>query len=86
LRRVKNEYGVAVPENLEFGGVVGVVDCVKQSGSRWHFRGSWGWVIANPRRLPFRKCKGAVGFFKLKSHQRTRRVMSLRLPEAAPLN
>ena len=71
LRRVKDEYGVDVPENLEFGGVGGivdVVDCVKESGSRWHFRGSWGWVMANPRRLPFRKCKGAVGFFKLKSH------------------
>ena len=71
LRRVKEDYGIVVPENLEFGGVVGVVDvvdCLKKSGSRWHFRGSWGWVIANPRRLPFRRCKGAVGFFRLKSH------------------
>src|SRR5438093_5065049 len=45
LCRVKDDYGVDVPENLEFGGVVGVVDvvdCVKQSRSRWHFRGSWG--------------------------------------------
>jgi hypothetical protein len=70
LRRVRDDYGVDVPENLEFGGIVGVadvIDCVKKSGSRWHFRDGWGWVIANPQRLPFRKCKGAVGFFKLKS-------------------
>ena len=76
LRRVKQEYRIDLPDSLELGGVVGVVDvvdCVKKSDSRWHFRGNWGWVIANPQRLPFRKCKGAVGFFKLKSCQRTRR-------------
>src|ERR1700737_3768443 len=28
----------------------------RPNGSRWHFRDSWGWVIANPRCLPFRKC------------------------------
>lgn len=70
LRRVKDEHGVDVPENLEFGGVVGVVDvvdCVQQSDSRWHFPGNWGWVITNARRLRFRECKGAVGFFRLKS-------------------
>jgi hypothetical protein len=70
LCRVRGEYGVDVPENLEFGGIVGVVDvvdCVKKSGSRWRFRDGWGWIIANPRRLPFRNCKGAVGFFKPKA-------------------
>jgi len=70
VHRVKDQYGVDVPAKLEFGGVVGVldvVDCVKKLGSRWHFRGNWSWVIAKPRRLPFRKCKGAVGFFNLKS-------------------
>jgi ASCH domain len=71
LRRVKGEHGIDVPEDLEFGGVVGiidVVDCVKTHPSEWKSRGTWGWVVANPRRLPFRRCKGAVGFFKLKSH------------------
>jgi hypothetical protein len=70
LRRVKNEYAVDVPANLKFGGVVGivdVVDCVKTHPSKWKFHGSWGWLLKSPERLPFRKCKGAVGFFRLKS-------------------
>jgi hypothetical protein len=72
--------GVRLPEKLEFGGIVGVVDppmsvnygatsvvdCVKRHLSKWKFRDSWGWVLKNPRRLPFRKCKGFVGLFKPK--------------------
>ena len=53
-----------------FGGIVGIVDlveCLKWHPSKWKFRGSWGWVLENPRRLPFRRCKGAVGFFKIKA-------------------
>jgi len=58
LRRVKDEYGVDAPENLEFGGVVAVidgVDCVKESGSRWHFRGSWAGSL--PIRVAFHSAR-----------------------------
>ena len=56
-----------LPDEVEIGGIVGVVDvvrCVKQHPSKWKFRGTWGWVLENPRRLPFRECKGFVGLFK----------------------
>ena len=58
-----------LPTEYTLGGIVGVVDvvdCVKKSKSPWHFAGNWGWVLTNPRILPFRECKGAVGFFKPK--------------------
>ena len=63
--------GFTFPADYEFavGGIVGVadiVDCVRRHPSRWKARGQWGWVIANARPLPFRECKGAVGFFRLK--------------------
>lgn len=66
---IKETYGIVLPEAVEIGGIVGVVavvDCVKQHPSKWKFRGSWGWVLKNPRRLPSRKCKGFVGIFKPK--------------------
>ncbi len=66
---IKKMYGVRLPDELESGGIVGVVDvldCVKQHPSKWKFKGSWGWVLENPRRLPFRECEGFVGLFKPK--------------------
>jgi hypothetical protein len=87
LCRVRGEYGVDVPENLEFGGIVGVVDvvdCVKKSGSRWRFRDGWGWIIANPRRLPFRKCKGAVGLIRLFPTHSPAATQALRSISLAP--
>jgi hypothetical protein len=66
---IKTEYGVRIPDNTQFGVIVGVVDvsdCVKQHPSKWKFRGSWGWVLENPRRLPIRECNGFVKFFKPK--------------------
>lgn len=53
---------------LERGGIIGVVDlidCVTQSQSPW-FTGNYGFVMANPRPLPFHPCKGALSFFKIK--------------------
>ena len=49
------------------GGIIGVadiVDCVSESDSPW-FNGPWGWKLANARPLPFKACKGALGFFKV---------------------
>ena len=66
---IKKTYGVVLPESVEIGGIVGVVevvDCVKNHPSKWKFKGTWGWVLENPRRLPSRKCKGSLGLFKPK--------------------
>jgi hypothetical protein len=66
---VETKYHIRVPENVEAGGIVGVVDvvdCVKTHASKWNFRNQWGWVLENPRRLPYRQCKGFVGLFKPK--------------------
>ena len=68
LATIEKKYRVRLPRDFDFGGIVGVVDvvdCVKTHASKWKTRGSWGWVLRNPRKLPFRKCKGAVGFFKI---------------------
>lgn len=55
-------------KTIERGGVIGVaeiVDCVRVSNSRW-FTGEYGFVLANPRPLPFMPFKGALGFFRCK--------------------
>lgn len=65
--RIRLEYGVTLPQEFELGGIVGVVEvveCVKRHSSKWKFPNSWGWVLENPWRLPFRPCKGFVGLFK----------------------
>ncbi len=66
VRKIERKCGIILPLELDIGGIVGVVDvvdCVDKHRSKW-FWGEWGWVLANPRRLPFRECKGFVGLFK----------------------
>lgn len=51
---------------LERGGIIGeaeIVDCVQDFESEW-FSGPYGFVIRNPKPLPFRPCRGALGFFR----------------------
>jgi hypothetical protein len=53
---------------LAYGGIIGfadVVDAVTASASPW-FVGPVGLVLANPRPVPFLRCRGALGFFKWK--------------------
>lgn len=55
------------PEKFEFGGVIGIaeiVDGIEDHRSSWFSGEGYGWVLANPRRLPFRTCKGQLGMFK----------------------
>jgi len=55
------------PEKLERGGIVGqatLLDCVNRHSSEW-FVGTWGFVLADQKPLPFAPCKGALGFFKV---------------------
>ncbi|MGH8100850.1 MAG: ASCH domain-containing protein [Chthoniobacterales bacterium] len=62
---IKRHDRIILPEELDIGGIVGIVDvidCVQEHKSRW-FSGEYGWVLANPRRLPYRECKGFVKFF-----------------------
>ena len=68
LAAIKKKYRVRLPNDFDFGAIVGlvdVVDCMKTHPSKWKERGTWGWVLRNPRRLPSRECKGFVGFFRL---------------------
>jgi hypothetical protein len=56
---------ISLPDDLDVGGIVGVaeiVDCVTVSASLWFF-GRYGFVLQNARPLPFRPCRGALGFF-----------------------
>ena len=49
------------------GGIVGsveIVDCVSFSRSPW-FTGDFGFVLKNPKPLPFMPCKGALNFFEV---------------------
>ena len=52
-------------EKLERGGIVGsveIVDCVAASDSPWFF-GRFGFMLRNPKPLPFVPWKGQLGFF-----------------------
>lgn len=52
-------------EELQRGGIVGeveIVDCVSRSSSPW-FVGPYGFVLRNPKPLPFAPCRGSLGFF-----------------------
>lgn len=60
---------VPAREVLERGGIIGqvdVVDCIcpgiDEVVSPWYMEG-WGWVLANPKPLPFKECKGTLGLF-----------------------
>lgn len=61
--------GEAMPsfEAIERGGIVGsveIVDCVTESESPW-FCGRYGFVLRDPRPIPFRPWRGQLGFFEV---------------------
>jgi hypothetical protein len=67
VQSVKRKHGISVPLEVERGGIIGVVDvidCVESHKSKWFEKGNFGWVLANPRRLKFRRCKGALNLFR----------------------
>jgi hypothetical protein len=64
---VKRTAGVDLPRSDEFprGGIIGqvdVIDVVRTSPSPW-FEGPCGLVLANAKPLPFRACRGYLGYF-----------------------
>lgn len=55
------------PASIELGGIIGsveIVDCVQESSSPWFF-GKFGFILRNPKPLPFRPFKGSLGFFEV---------------------
>jgi len=51
--------------NIDRGGIVGsveIVGCVTGSDSRW-FMGHYGFVLRDPKPLPFTPLRGQLGFF-----------------------
>lgn len=53
------------PRGFDYGGIIGeavIVGCVTDSRSRW-FQGPFGFLIRDAKPLPFRPCKGQLGFF-----------------------
>lgn len=55
------------PDELDSGGIIGVVeliDCVRSHQSPW-FSGPWGWVLSNPRPLEYKMVRGNTGIFKV---------------------
>lgn len=58
------EAGV-IRDNILRGGIIGsveIVDCVSYSSSPW-FIGKFGFVLRDPRPMPFIPFKGQLGFF-----------------------
>jgi ASCH domain len=56
-----------LPQQYELGGIVGVAtitDCVQTHASRW-FTGPYGFVMADPRPLPFARWPGKLSFFEI---------------------
>lgn len=68
LAAIEAKYHVTIPrEELACGGVVGqanVVDVVAEHPSRW-FLGPWGYVLTRAKPLPFVRCSGQLGIFRL---------------------
>jgi hypothetical protein len=69
---IAERHGIIVPTSVidDVGGIIGVVDiidCVADHPSRWRTSeaGKFGWVLGSPRRLAFRRCRGALGFFRI---------------------
>jgi hypothetical protein len=66
LTWIERRHGIKLPRDFARGGVVGMVDiadCRRTIASPWHQRGKVGWILTKPRRLRFRRCKGAENIF-----------------------
>lgn len=56
---------------IERGGIIGsveIVDCVTRSDSPW-FMGEYGFVLRDPKPVPFYRCPGQLKFFRIKGMQ-----------------
>ena len=67
IHPVTGDPDLELPDGVTYptGGIVGlaeIFDCVSASASPW-FMGEYGFLIRNARPLPFRPCRGQLGFF-----------------------
>lgn len=65
VEEIEKHFQVKVPDDLPTGGIVGVVDLVdviQQSNDR-SFEGPFGFVLENPRAVPFVPMPGWLGIF-----------------------
>ena len=65
---IEHDYRCKIPLELASmrGGIIGMVDlvdCVTKHRSKW-FEGTFGFVLANPRPLPFVPMKGRLNLFE----------------------
>jgi len=59
---------IPIPEAFERGGIVGeatIAGCVTTMENEWFF-GPYGFVLQDAAPVPFRPCRGALGFFRIK--------------------
>lgn len=66
VRREFPQIPLPAPEDFERGGIVGravLADCVQEHDSPWFF-GPHGFVMEDAEPLPFRPCRGKLGFFR----------------------
>lgn len=66
---VSQRFSISLPHEDEFlrGGIVGIaeiVDCVTAHESKW-FEGPYGFVLGNPRPVPFVAVRGQQSFFRV---------------------
>lgn len=69
IEDIEKRHGIVLPGTLRGAGIVGVVDlvdCLECHNSPWYQEGAFAWVLANPRQLKLRPCKGAVNLFRPK--------------------
>lgn len=70
---VEDTFGIVIPlgfDDFARGGIVGSVeifDCVAESTSDW-FTGPFGFLLREPRELPFRAERGRLSFFNTEDH------------------
>lgn len=60
---------IPAPRDLQRGGIIGAVTLtgvlppVGKPANPWHMPGCHGFMLGDPEPLPFRPCKGALGFW-----------------------
>jgi hypothetical protein len=60
--------GIDFPDEVELGGIIGVVDlvdCVQEQESPWAMDGCYHFLLKNPRSLPFVPMPGRLGIFNV---------------------
>lgn len=65
-QEIWDEFDKNCDEKPVFGGIIGmvnIVDVVEKSESKWKQEFSKGWVLENPKPLPYFRCQGRVGIF-----------------------